>query len=152
MPKSRKNPERKDKLNNYKKQNKREKIMENLQNLNNQLPQTREVPRWDANEKIEVTGKEFELLYNFVTSIGDAYAAAQSIMSRNILNGKIQVDFEKLVDNGDGTFQYVEMTDEEQAPKKEEYNKLINSILSKQAEMPEEFTPVDENGLPVINP
>lgn len=154
MPKTKTNKSRKDKVNNYKKQHKKELIMSQVQN---NLPEVREVPTWNPTEKIEVTGVEFEMIYNGVTQLQSIFAAAQSIMSRNLLNGKIRMNFEKLVDG-----QYVPMTEEEQAPKREEYQKLINSILSQQAKaeteqlpvveesMPEELTPVDENGVRII--
>lgn len=153
MAKSKTNKLRKDKVNNYKKQHKKELIMSQVQN---NLPEVREVPTWNPNEKIEVTGVEFEMIYNGVTQLQSIFAAAQSIMSRNLLNGKIRMNFEKLVDGN-----YVPMSEEEQAPRREEYQKLINSILSQQANaeaaqqpvdesMPEELTPVDENGVPVI--
>lgn len=147
MPKSKVDKSRKDKLNNYKNKNKKEFVMQ--QNVN--LPQEREVPTWSADERMEVTGKEFELIYNFLTSIGDAYAAANSIMSRNILNGKVRINFERLGPNG-----YEPIPEEEQAPKREEYQKLVNSILAQQNSvqdsMPEELIPVDDNGVRILNP
>jgi hypothetical protein len=153
MPKSKVDKSRKDKLNNYKKQHKKSLIMQENQ-LN--LPEVREVPTWAADQKIEVTGKEFELLYNFVTSVGDAHAAAQSIMSRNILNGNIQMSFEKLVKTDNGDVSYEKMSPEESAPKQAEYQKLIDSILAQQVRQdaeetfPSELTLVNEEGVPLI--
>jgi hypothetical protein len=157
MPKTKRDASRKDKVNNYKKQHKKELIMSQVQN---NLPETREVPTWNPNELIEVTGTEFEMIYNGITQLQSIFTSAQSIMSRNLLNGRIRMNFEKLVNTENGPI-YVPMTEEEQAPRREEYQKLINSILSQQKaaseplpvvddSMPEELTHVDDSGVPII--
>lgn len=134
MPKSRVNKDRKEKVKDYKTIKQIEKqILKNnsmAETPQDNAPQgvpeqlkVRSVPKWKGNEILEITGIEFEGLYN--GSIKQSAAFLDSVMNRNVVNGKIHVDFEKI--NEDGT-DYEEMTEEEQAPFKKEFNQWLDSI------------------------
>lgn len=131
MPQAKKNKDRKENLNAFKeKQKLKTKIMSEVQQQNApQAAPVRQVPVWKSNEKLEILGVEFEAIYNYINSIQGAYAAVQGIMNRNILNGKVQIDFEKL--NEDQTA-YVPMSEEEKAPHVAEVTATLE-VLRKQA-------------------
>ena len=124
MPTSRKNKERTKQVNNYKTKHKKMN-QEQQQNVGQEMPPVRNVPTWGQNAKIEVTGFEWEAIQNGLSHIQLAQQAAQSIMSRNIVNGVIKMDFEKL---NPTTSQYEAMTPEEKAPYAAEFEEMINSF------------------------
>lgn len=95
-----------------------------------QFPPVRSYPVWDANSLITLTGREFEIVYNAVNQIVGAYQALQGILSRNILDGVISMDFEK---DADGGGNYVPMSDEEKAPHLQEFAKAIESVKNARA-------------------
>lgn len=119
MAKSKNRPEQKQKL-----KKRKEKIMseQNKAAQAAQMPAVRNVPVWDPNALIEITGIEFEAIQNGLTQIQLAQQATQSVMSRNILNGTITMEFEKL---NPQTLRYEAMTAEEQAPHVEQFNKQV---------------------------
>lgn len=145
MPKSRVNKDRKEKVKDYKtikqiekqilKNNSMAKTPQEIKPVPEEL-KVRSVPKWKGNEILDMTGIEFEGLYN--GSIKQSAAFLDSVMQRNIVNGKIHVDFEKL--NEDGS-DYVEMTEEEQAPFKKEFNQYLENIRNRkptQSETPKQ--------------
>lgn len=117
MPKSRKNKERKENLQQYK--NKRKQMN---QELAQKLPPVRSIPTWPQDAKIEVSGFEWEAIQNAIVQMQMAQQAAQSIMSRNILNGAITMDFEKL---NPQTLEYEPMSPDEKQKHIEEYNGML---------------------------
>src|ERR1700753_3291252 len=117
MPSSKHRKNHQQKLNKYK-----HKHMEQNQSTNQPLPQQlpshRSVPVWDPQVDIHIKGYEWEVIYNFIGSSQVAAQAAQGVMSRNIVNGTIKMEFEKLDPQ---KLQYVEMTDEEKAPLRKQF-------------------------------
>lgn len=92
----------------------------------------REVPVWKSQDVIEMTGADFEVIYNFIMNAQGAFLAAQGIMNRNLVNGTIQLDFEKFEDG-----KYVPMTDEEKAPYKEQFEIAVTAAKQKMKEASE---------------
>lgn len=149
MPKSRKNKDRKENLLNYK--TKRKQMN---QELAQKLPPVRSIPTWPQDAKIEVTGFEWEAIQNAIVQMQVAQQAAQSIMSRNILNGQITMDFEKL---NPQTLEYEPMNVEEKQKHVNEYNEMLANFkasLNKRAETIEpvvaESTIITESGQPYV--
>ena len=90
-----------------------------------QMPEVRAIPRWESNADVLVKGIEWEAIQNSVAQFQNAMQAIQAVMSRNIVEGVIILDYEKLDPN---TLQYVEMTDEEKAPYVESSKTQIEGI------------------------
>lgn len=166
MAKTKRDKERNQKLINFKNKNKRmaEETKVNMSGQDvPQLPEVREQPYWAATEELVIKGIEFQALYNGVTQITEMmqamFGASQAVMQRNLLNGKIRVRFEKLVnktdEQGNSYQDYELMSDEEQAPHIENFNKLVESIkLQKENPTPQPEAPmldglVDQNGEPI---
>jgi hypothetical protein len=147
MPKSKNRAEHKTKLQKFKKQ-KQQKMSEQQMTI----PEVRNVPVWDNNAKIEMTGYEFEALYNGLQQIQTAQQAVNGIMSRNILNGTIQMEFEKF---DKAAQNYVPMTEEEKAPFKADFAKAVEAAKNPKKEEPlivePESTLVAPDGLPVTS-
>lgn len=126
------------------------------------MPEIRQSPTWPSDEMLEISGSELETILNFVEASSSAFMATNAVMSRNIINGKIKLKFEKL--NKD-TFQYEEMTPEEEAPYQKEVQNAIDAAIKMQkassqtivtseeieAESAEIFTPPSQEGLPRID-
>jgi hypothetical protein len=156
MPKSKVDKTRKNKLEQFKQNQKRmkEQAKQN-QEMNQQIPEVREQPYWSSNDDLIVKGAEFESLYNGINNMMQfmqpVFGAAQSIMQRNIINGTIKVRFEKLqmekAPDGSEYPTYVPMSDEEQAPHIDNFNKLVESVKNNQLKV-EQLS--DEN-VPSIN-
>lgn len=115
---------------------------DNTANLQPQLPEVREIPTWKSSDTIEMKGAEFESLYNFINELNyimqGAFGAAQAIMQRNIVNGVIDVNFEKLVTE-DGVPSYQPMSEDEAAPHKAKFKESIAEIKAKVAEAVEKM-------------
>ena len=150
MPKSKTDPKRKDNVKRFKENQKRK-------NMSQQLPKPdpiRQVPVWKSTQNIEMNGLEFEAIFNYINAAQGAYGAVQSILQRNILNGGIDIAFEKL--NEEQTA-YVPMTDEEQAPHKAEVAKMLEALKSQAANMVRredldlEPQPNSQEGVPFID-
>lgn len=131
MAQSRTNKNRKDKLNKYK--NSKKMSEQQNANLATHLPPFRTVPFWDPQVDINVKGFEWEAIQNSLTNIQMGQQAAQSVMSRNILNGTIQLDIEKL---NPESLQYEEMTDEEKAPYLEDLKKQMDAVRNPKSQAP----------------
>lgn len=154
MPQSRKNKDRKQKLNKYKTNHKM-----SSNNLANGMPPVRNVPTWKHTDNIVVTGYEWEAIQNSLAHLQLAQQAAQSVMSRNIVNGTIQMDFEKL---NPQTLQYEPMTDAEKQPHREDFAKMLEAFKNPavtqaiQPETPEanftEDAPKQEPTVTLFNP
>lgn len=130
-------------------QNIKSKIRKMEQNTMN-LPQVREVPTWNPNQLMTVTGAELEVIYNYISSVSGAFSAAQGIMQRNIMNGNIKVEFDKLVTQPDGSFGYVRMPEEDAAKHREQFNKLLDELnqIQKEAVVAEPIAAVDTEEVP----
>jgi hypothetical protein len=173
MSKSRKNPERNKNLKSYKNRIQTEKQIKNKINTimsertqqSNQpvgMPEIRQSPVWKSDEMLEITGAEWETLFNFVENSSAAFMAANAVMSRNIINGKVKLKFEKL---NKESFMYEDMTSEEEAPYQAEVQKAIDAAVKAvsqsnsaivtseeiEAESAEIFTPPSQEGLPVLD-
>jgi hypothetical protein len=119
------------KIKNRRMSNQNEQAANAAANQQPQMPQVIEQPYWQATDKIDMNGKEFEHLYNGVHQLQQLsqglFGVANSIMQRNIFDGTVKVKFQKLTEV-DGQPEYVDMTDEEQAPHQEEFAKLVASL------------------------
>lgn len=128
MPISKNRKNHKEKVNNFKQKT---KINMNQQ-MPPQMPPVRNIPTWPSDAKIELTGFEWEALQNGLVQMQVMQQVAQAVMSRNIINGIITMDFEKL---NPKTLQYEPMTEEEKAPHKEEFAKLVEGFKATQEEL-----------------
>lgn len=111
-------------------------IKNKTKKMNQQIPQmppVRQIPVWNPTDKIEITGYEWEAIYNGLVQLQGLQQAAQSVMSRNILNGVIQMDFEKL---NAKTLQYEPMTDEEKAPYLKQFKQTVEAVKNPPKEEP----------------
>lgn len=93
MPKSRKNKDRKDNLKTYK--NKKKTMNQNAE-LAQSMPPIRNIPHWKGEDNIDVKGFEWEAIINAFNQLQIGLQAIQAVMSRNIVNGTVVMDFEKL--------------------------------------------------------
>lgn len=93
------------------------------------MPELRVVPRWAPDAKISITGIEWEAIQNGLANIQIALQASQAVMTRNIVEGTILVDIEKL---NPQNLQYEQMTDEEKAPHLEQLRKQIEAAHAAQ--------------------
>ena len=121
---------RKNKLNSVK-----QKLKTQVMNQNVQAKPVREIPVWKSHETIEMLGFEFEAIFNYINGAQAAYAAVQNIMNRNLVNGKVELDFEKLSEDGTS---YVPMTEDEKAPHKEQFKVAIEAAKAKAQELQNE--------------
>lgn len=128
MSVSKHNKTHKQRVNNYKQTIKqtRQKMNEQTQQPNaQQLPPVRSLPVWANDATIKLTGYEWEAIHNGLSQIQIAQQAAQAVLSRNIVDGVINVEFEKLDPT---TLQYIPMTEEEKAPYRENLKATIEQI------------------------
>lgn len=95
------------------------------------LPEFRNIPVWDANAKIEIFGYEWEVIYNTVAQMQLLGQATNAVMSRNIVNGNISMDFEKL--NAE-SLAYESMSDSDKAPLKADFEKMVVNLRNQQNE------------------
>ena len=102
---------------------------------NPQLPEVRQIPTWSANETIEMSGTEFQAIYEAMSSMQQAAGVLQGIVTRSIIEEKIKLDFEKF-DAVSNT--YVAMSDEEKAPHAEQVQVILNQIREKNTAPKEE--------------
>lgn len=84
-----KNKDRKQNLINFKNQVKR-KMAENQEQS---IPQIRQFPQWASDSKIEVTGMEWEAIYNCINIFRQGIVASESVMQRNVESGVITNKF-----------------------------------------------------------
>lgn len=111
-----KNKARKQNLINYKNKVKR-KMSEQTQNI----PNIRQYPTWSSQESIEVTGLEWEQIYNVLNIFRQAIVAGESVMQRNLEKGKIQM-------------KYVDEAGQEVSPEQvAEYTKQLQEFFAKRA-------------------
>lgn len=120
--------EHKQKLENFKQKQKQMSKEQTTQPP--QMPEIRNIPTWDKNAKIELYGYEWEVLYNSIAGLQVLQQVAQGVMSRNVLNGTVDMDFQKL---DPATLQYVDMTDEEKASYKKDFATMIENVRKQQA-------------------
>lgn len=146
MPISKNRKNHKQKLNNFKQKT---KINMSNQQLPPQMPPVRNIPTWPSDAKIELTGFEWEALQNALVQMQVAQQVGQAVMSRNIINGVISMDFEKL---NPQTLQYEPMTEEEKAPHREELAKLIDGLKTSQETLTNpESTILNQDGEPATS-
>lgn len=143
MPQSKNRKNHKTQVNKFK--NKIKQQMSEAQNAaQQQIPPVRSVPVWANDAVIKMSGLEFEAMYNTLMQMQLAQQAANSIMSKNILDGTIQMDFEKLSDDKQS---YVPMTDEEKAPHVEQFAMALEAARRPQSQIIQPETGlVDANG------
>lgn len=115
MAKSRKNKDRKEQLNKFKKITK---------SKNMEVPKFkpfRQVPHWEPDAKIEITGSQFGLLQDFFHVFAEPIRVMQDVFSTNLNKGVINI---KYVDN-----------DNKEVPKEdvEAYMKEVTEYLKTQA-------------------
>lgn len=133
MPKSKNRTEHKQKSQQFKQTQKKQK--ENMQNQQQpmQMPPVISRPVWQPDAKIELTGYEFEGMQNAIAQLQEANQVMQAVLSRNLVSGNIQMDFEKL---DPATLQYGPMTDEEKAPYQADFKKAIDTMKERAANPP----------------
>jgi hypothetical protein len=154
MAKSRRNNQRKENLNKYKN---KQKLMSQNAALAQSMPPVRSVPIWPADAKIDVTGVEWEAILNTFSLLQNGVQAVQSVMSRNLVNGTMTMDFEKL---NPQTLQYEKMPDDEKAKNQAEFAEMIKAFKEQQSKptqpVAEEQAPdtglVDATGEPLNSP
>lgn len=125
MPQSKNRKQHKQKLKQFKQNNKH---MQKQQVP--QMPPVRSIPVWPSDAKIELTGYEWEGIQNSLANLQIAQQVAQSVMSRNILNGTITMDFEKL---NSESLQYEPMTEEEKVSHVEAFKASVEAFKAQQA-------------------
>lgn len=131
MAKTKHNSSHKTRVNNFKNQNK-QKLKNMAENTPGyEIPEVRNVPVWANDSKIVITGFEFECLFNSLMQVQTAQQAVNGIMSRNILEGNIQMDFEKY---DPARKDYGPMTDEEKVPYKADFAKAVEAAKRPQTE------------------
>lgn len=95
-------------------------------------------PFWASDDKVVIKGKDFEVLYNFVSSFGPAVDAARKVMQENISNGVIKMRYVR----EDGS--------EVPATEVEAYQKNFQDYVNKMREAAKAATNGQET--PVANP
>jgi hypothetical protein len=135
-----KNKDRKKQLENFKQNTKRRMSKEQAP----EVSQIRSYPIWGSQEKLEISGLEWEAIYNALSIFKSAIIASESVMQRNTENGKITNKF--VDENGK------EVSSEKVA----EYTAQMNEFFAKRAaEQAKESTPeptstiLSETGEPV---
>lgn len=123
MPKVSKSKDHKIRLQKFKTNQKRSMTENKTQAP--QLPPYRHVPVWDKDSKVGILGYEWEVIYNTVAQMQLLAQATNAVMSRNIVNGVIGMDFQKL---DPATLDYVEMTPEEKAPLIEDFKNTLDKL------------------------
>ena len=96
-------------------------------------PQVQQKPVWSSKEELMITGLEFELIYNALTSLANAMGAASAVLNRGVLSGKVGFVFEK----PDETGNMVELSEEESKPYREQLATLIENAKAEIAEKPQ---------------
>lgn len=89
MAQSRKDKDRKDKVEKYKSKQKSEKMA--------QVPESKpfqQVPTWDSNETFELQGHEFEALFNFFNIFTAGFQSIQQVFARGVQSGKIKIGYQ----------------------------------------------------------
>ena len=110
----------------------------------------RQIPVWKSTETLEVNGLEWQAIARHFETINEAFMAFHSVINRNMLNGKIKIEFQKINEEGG----YEPMSEEEQKPYQEEIEKMIqqaNTIAQQsvnQAKAERLDTIVNEHGKP----
>ena len=127
MPKTKHRPKHAQQLQKFKQKLKMAKEKE----VGQTLPEFRNIPVWDANAKIEIFGYEWEVIYNTVAQMQLLGQATNAVMSRNIVNGNISMDFEKL--NAE-SLSYESMSDSDKAPLKADFEKMVVNLRNQQNE------------------
>lgn len=136
MSQSRTDKSRKHKLETFKKSKKKKNM--NSQQTQQPQPEVRQRPEWNAGDILEISGAELKTMMDFIEQSTAAFYAINGVMSRNIVNGKIKLKFDKFDKQAND---YVEMTAEEEAPYQEEVQQAIQAALAIQnGNVPEQST------------
>lgn len=150
MSQSRKDPKRAQKLINHKntiKQNRRKMEKQNQ----TQLPPVTQVPVWKSTDVIEVTGQEWQIISDYLSQAERATMAFHAVMNRNVLNGVIKLQFQKL---NDEKTQYVAMSEDEQKPYQDEFQTMLKQakeIAQKTVEQAEAEEENSQEGVPHLD-
>lgn len=133
----RKNKERKSNLQNFKNNHK----MERQQNEQTPelAPNVFQQPTWRNDAKIDVTGAEFEAIMRAVDQMGQASAALQNIVNRNLLQGTITMTYFKVDETGTA---YTPLTEEESAP----YRQTLQDVIAQANAIAAQAVADAENG------
>lgn len=150
MPKSKVDKSRKQKVQDYKQVKQIEKQIAKSMSIEKQAPQqqteglpaVRHVPFWSSKEQLEVLGIEFEAMNNFIVQAQNAIYATNSVMNRNILNGKVKVRFEKLDESGQN---YVPMTADEEVPYQKDFQDMVNAVRERESGSNQSADPTPES-------
>lgn len=121
-----KNQDRKQQLQKFKSKIKERMSEEQLQQELAEVPQISGFPVWKSQEKLEISGLEWEKIYNLINIFREAVVAGESVMQRNTELGKITTRY---VDKAG-----VEVTEE----KVKEVQKQIQDIISKRQSTPDQ--------------
>lgn len=159
MPKSRKNSNRESNLKSFKEKNKQIKQIKQMSTTQqspnqavNNLPEIRQSPVWNSADMLEISGQELKQILDFVEQSTSAFYATNAVMSRNIINGKVKLKFEKL---NEAKNDYLEMTPEEEAPYQNEVQLAIKAAIGVQNNVPEQLegpiTAEEQKDLPQID-
>lgn len=89
MAKAKRDKSRKKNLTNFKNAHKTKKMSNLPKN-----PIANQYPVWASGETIEMNGLEFEAIYNLLNVFRQGVMAGESILQKNIQNGKIKWKFE----------------------------------------------------------
>lgn len=82
-----------------------------------------QIPYWDKNAVIQITGAEYEAIYNFMNLFSSPLMASQSIFQKNLKNGTIKIKYEYEDGSGEVSEEEVkEFTVKMQEFLKEKYN------------------------------
>lgn len=135
MAVSKRDPKRKEKLNIYKQKTKKRMSEQNKPTPPKQL---RSFPIWKSQDKIDVTGLEWEKMYNALNIFREAIVASESVMQRNAASGVI-------------TTKFIDENDQEVSPEEvEKYTKELQAYFAAQAaEQAKTDTPA---GMPSTSP
>ena len=129
-----KNKDRKEQLLKFKQKTKKQMAE---QNELAQVGEIRSYPTWKSQEKIEVSGLEWQSIYNVLNIFREGLVAAESVMQRNLEQGKI-------------VMKYVDGNDKEiSAEKVAEYTKQMQEIFEARQKQAQEV-PQTETVSPIL--
>lgn len=88
MSKSKTNQSHKERVNNFKLKQKVQRMSEQIEFP--ESPVAQQYPVWSSKAAIEMSGLEFEAIYNYMATQRNAVMAAESILQKNLQNGTIK--------------------------------------------------------------
>jgi len=91
MSQSKTNKSHKERVKNFKQNIKNQRKMSEV-NIP-ESPIAQQYPVWNSKDSIEMNGLEFEAIYNFLNLFRNAVMAGESILQKNLENGKIHFTY-----------------------------------------------------------